>query len=291
MTQSSSPKKIFDKPFALFMGPQRAGTSWIDRYLRYRKDVCLPAHVKEVFFFDRHYGRGVEFYQDHFKPDKRHVLIAEVSTTSFDHTEAPRRVYEAFGNDIRLICPLRHPVLRSYSLYRHYRRYGIVTGSLQEACEAEPQILNSSRYASHLGRWLEFFEKDNIHFLFQEDLEVSQNSYVGKLCEALAVPYQELTEDLVGKFNAATPPQLSLIAGMAQKSADWFRNHKMYFVLNFARKLGAKELLFGKDKLDVERLVVPEDESRWLNDRLGQEVVELERLIGSVPQWHTKGES
>lgn len=103
----------FDRPFALSMGPQRSATSWLDRYLRMRGDVCLPRGVKEVFFFDRYFHRGFGFYKRHYTPNSKHSLIMEISTTSFDHPEAPSRVYKIFGDQITLICPLRHPVERS----------------------------------------------------------------------------------------------------------------------------------------------------------------------------------
>ena len=112
MSQQSK-EPLFPVPFALLIGPQRAGTTWVDRYLRSREDICLPDQVKEIFFFDRNYDRGLDFYKSHFKPDKNHRLIMEITATAFDHPQAPQRIYDTFGKNIRLICPLRHPVIRS----------------------------------------------------------------------------------------------------------------------------------------------------------------------------------
>ncbi len=87
---------FFDKNFALSIGPQRAGARWIDRYLRGRGDVCLPTHVKEIFYFDRHFERGPEFYFGHFRYLPQHKIGVEVTTTAFDHPEAPARVHQMF---------------------------------------------------------------------------------------------------------------------------------------------------------------------------------------------------
>jgi hypothetical protein len=285
MENAIAARKVFKKPFALFMGPQRAGTSWIDRYLRFRGDVCLPGPVKEVFFFDRHFSRGLDFYRAHFDPEKQHRLISEVTTTAFDHPDAPQRVFETFGTDVRLICPLRHPVTRAFSLYNHYRRYGLVSGTLEEACAQEPQILGSSRYAYHLQRWYAFFPKENIRLLFQEDLEKRQNTYVKALCEALDLPYIEVNEALAGKFNAATLPPLGALAGIAQKGADWLRGRRMYFVINMAKKMGAKELIFGRDNAEDENLKMTPVEKAWLEKNLGAEIEQLEALTGPLPHW------
>ena len=277
---------IFEKPFVLSMGPQRAGTSWLDRYLRHRDDVCLPGQVKEVFFFDRHYDKGPAFYKSHFKPEALHALVMEISTTSFDHADAPERVHEVFGDQLVMLCPLRHPVTRSYSLYQHYKRYGIVTGTLMEACKQKPQILDSSRYAAHLERWYTFFPKENIHFIFQEDLEENPNLYVQNLCSVLDIPYTDISDALLGKFNAGTTSHVHLLASLAQKGADWLRGHRLYFVINAAKKMGFKHLIFGKDKGNSEELSISDEEREWLMAQLEQEVDNLEQLIGQIPQWH-----
>lgn len=277
---------IFEKPFALFMGPQRAGTSWLDAYFRYRGDVCLPSEVKEIFFFDRHHSRGLDFYTSHFDIKPGHALIAEVSTTAFDHSDAPRRVKEIFGDDLTLICPLRMPVPRSYSLYTHYRRYGLVSGSLMEACEQEPQILNSSRYVRHLERWFEFFAPGQIHFIFQEDLEQDQERFVHNLCDLLDLTYQEVPRELTSRINVSTESQNGMLASLAQKSGDFLRERRLYWLVNAAKGLGLKDMIFGREKPENGAGGMSMLEKQWLDERLGSEVERLEALIGPIPQWH-----
>lgn len=280
--------KLFSKPFVLFMGPQRSGTSWIDRYLRTHPEICLPGEVKEVFFFDRHFGRGLDFYKSHFKENEKHNCVCEVSTTAFDHSDAPKRVYETFGDDVTLICPLRHPVRRSYSLYKHYYRYGLVSGSLQQACESEPQILSSSHYAYHLKKWMDVFPRENFHFFFQEELEENQHRYVSRICDAMGVSFKPVEHALAGRFNAATRGQLNIVAGFAQAVADILRGLRLYAVINFAKKIGLKRLIFGKEPPRSERAEMPEKDSIWLEEKLAPEVVALEELIGPVSSWRNR---
>lgn len=272
--------KVFDRPFVLSMGPQRAGTSWLDRYLRTRGDICLPGDVKEVFFFDRDYERGLQHYTAHFKPQPEHKIIMEISTTSFDHPDAPKRVYETFGKDIKLLCPLRHPVLRSYSLYLHYRRYGLVSGTLQEAYKQDPHILTSSHYATNLKRWMKYYPLEQIHFVYQETLEKNQNIYVRNVCKALDLDFIEPPEEARERYNVTTFSRIGPLAAVAQHAADWFRQRRMYFVINFAKAIGLKPLIFGKEKPDAMRGSIPEKEYQWLAKRLLPEVEKLEQLLG-----------
>lgn len=238
-------------PFALFMGPQRAGTSWIDRYMRARGDVCLPRGVKEVFFFDRHYGRGADFYAEHFTPMPQHRCMMEVSTTVFDLPEGAQRVYETFGRAVTLLCPLRHPVARSYSLYLHYKRYGLVSGSLREACAQNPQILTSSDYAVHLARWFDIFGRDAVHILFQEELDQSMDVFVRRLCGILDLPYAGVPRSSAGVYNEARRAPVPVLAKVAQRSADYLRARQLYFVINAAKAAGLKPLVFGGRRQDL----------------------------------------
>ncbi|MGH1398677.1 MAG: sulfotransferase domain-containing protein [Alphaproteobacteria bacterium] len=277
--------ELFETPFALSIGPQRAGTSWLDRYLRSRNDICVPDAVKEIFFFDRHYNRGISFYTSHFKPQKQHKTAIEITTTAFDHDGAAQRVLETCGRNIRLICPLRNPLTRSYSLYMHYKRYGIIFGDLEEACQQNPQIIESSRYAKHLQQWFDVFGAENIKILFQEDLEVNQDAYVRDVCQGLGVNYIPLSEELTDRFNATTSGASGAFARMIQRLADWLRQHKCYFVINLAKALGLKKFIFGDEKPQASGTSIPDDDRAYLEAHLKGEIEKLEAMIGPIPQW------
>jgi hypothetical protein len=275
---------IFDRPFALLMGPQRTGTSWIDRYLRARGDVALPNGVKETFFFDRRYSRGIEFYKSHFTPAPRQKLVMEVSTTSFDHPDAPKRVFENFGQNIRLLCPLRHPVTRSYSLYLHYKRYGMVTGTLQEACIQNPQILTSSHYAIHIEKWIAQFGLNKIHFLFQEQMDMDLNYYVATLCDALHIPCILPATETRTRFNSRAAAPLPGLARAAHDSAQILRRYKLYPLINAAKKIGLKNFVFGMEN-QIENTSIPADARDWLENQLSGQAGALEEIIGPVSCW------
>lgn len=275
----------FPKHFVLSFGPQRTGSSWLDRYLRARGDVCLPIGVKEVFFFDRNYDLGMEFYCSHFKIGENHKNVMEISTTAFDHPDAPARVYESFGANVTLICPLRHPVDRSYSLYLHYLRYGKVSGTLQQACMQDPRILGSSQYAKHIAYWQKFFAPDSIGYLFQEELENDQVSYIRKVCDLLGLEFMPANGDIAEKYNVTAYSKSRSLAGWAQNTADFMRRHKLYGPINFAKSLGLKRMIFGNENADAGRVHIPAPDRAWLEQQLTGQVEALEKLIGPIPQW------
>ena len=188
--EDDAAKYIFGVPFALSIGPQNCGNQALERYFRARADIAFPKDVKETFYFDRHFQRGPEFYVSHFSPEPRHRIAMELASTIFDHPNAPERVYDLLGPQVKLFCPLRHPVSRSRAVYAEYMNYGITHGSLEQAAHETPQIIFASHYAMHLERWFEKFGAQNIKLVFAEDMERDPESFFKRLCGFLSIPYQ-----------------------------------------------------------------------------------------------------
>lgn len=280
------PEPLFPAPFALFIGPQRAGTSWMYEYFLSRPDICVPEKVKEIFFFDHNYEKGFEYYSSFFTVEKQHKLALEVTTTSFHHPEVPDRIAGFFGKNIKLVCPLRHPITRSYSLYKHYLRYGIVEGSLEEAVEKCPDILKTSAYSEHLANWYRVFDKDNILICFQEYMSQDREAYLRNICAHLGIPYQPTPDHLMGYHNVSTRPPSVLIANMAQKGADFLRSQNMYGIINFAKALGLKKYIFGAENPKPEKTDIPRKDLVFLEEKLAGEVEKLEAFLGAeIPDW------
>ena len=187
---------LFSRPFALSIGPQRCGASFLQAYFKSRQDVCLPKRVDEVFFFDRHFQRGDDFYTGHFDVQDQHAIVLEVTTTIFDALEAPQHLYDVSGDDVTLFCFLRDPVARAYAVYQDLMRYGIVTGGLEEAVEQAPQILYASRYYLHLERWFKVFGQDNIKIFSYENLCEDPGAVTKSLCTYLSIPDMPPPDDI-----------------------------------------------------------------------------------------------
>ena len=105
--------------------------------------------------------------------------------------------------------------------------------------------------AEHLERWFECFGRESIRLLYQEDLETDQPGFVRDVCAALDVPYAEPSEEIRGRYNVASYSRFGTLALTAQKTADWLRGHQMYAVINAAKAVGLKRLIFGAERPDA----------------------------------------
>lgn len=281
---SGAPQSADGLPRALVVGPQKTGTTWLYTYFEGHPGVCLPRGMKETFFFDRRFERGVGWYAGLFKGAADRLPL-ELAPSYFHQVEVVERVVQTLGQPAILVV-LREPVQRSFSLYLHYRRYARTTAPLRQAVQEFPEILTSSHYATHLSRWFEAFGRERVLVSFTEDLGDDADRFVAAVCrhfglDAVDVP-AELRERRV--YRAAVPASATLAAG-AKRIADALRDAGAYGVVNLGKRLGLKRVFFGKPGgSNVPQLQA--DDAAWMREQLAGEVAELERMLGiDLSRW------
>lgn len=234
-------------PDALVIGPMRTATTWIYQYLSLRDDVCLPGGVKETFFFDRRYERGMSWYAAHFRHCSRQAKrrVVEVAPSYFHSDVAPKRVRSCLGV-VRLIVVVRDPVERAISHYHYLRSRGLVGTSLTDAIRQFPEIIDASHYYRHLRRWEAIFGEANVSLLWYEDLKMDHMKFVKDLCNSLEIPCYPVEVDL-GKTKVNTPsePWWPWLARAGRWMANWLRNYRIYTPIEVAKRLGMEKIFFG----------------------------------------------
>lgn len=266
------------RPNALIIGPMKAGTTWIQDYMEARGDVDLPRGVKETFFFDRCWHKGIRWYQRFFR-DAGHSdsgLILEVGASYFHHPEVPQRVYNTLG-DVPLVVTLRDPVKRAWSHYLHLRRYGYTRKPLQEAVDDFPAILEASRYEHCLERWYAFFPRENIHCVWQDLLSESPDAYARAVCEALQLDFAPVPDSLHRPSNEASIPQSHRVAALGRNLSRLLKSMGLYHLVNLARRLGARNLFFGRPG-SARDWKPTQEEQDWLNARLAPETHDAHKV-------------
>ena len=183
-------------PDFIIIGAQRGGTTSLYEYLTAHPDVGA-AHRKEVHFFDRHYGRGVDWYRAHFPLEGEYPIVGEASPYYLFHPSVPERLREVVP-EAKLIALLRNPVDRAYSQYHMKVSRGVESLSFDEAIEREPERLAAcddptgaawrhhsylarGRYAEQLERWLRRFSRDKMLILKSEELYAEPQRVLGQV--------------------------------------------------------------------------------------------------------------
>ena len=254
----------------LFIGPMKAGTTWIHEYLQSRGDVVLPSGVKETFFFDRNFDKGLSWYASHFSSSVvGDPLLVEVAPSYFHNDVVPVRVGETF-NDLQVIATLRHPVKRAWSHYLHLRRYGYTSKSLQDAVRDYPQIIEASRYSRCLERWGAVFGAGNVHVLWQEDMIASLDDYADRISTMLGLCVVPLDNYMRTPSNEAAVAPSAAFAALGRKISYFLRDRRLYNIVNLAKKSGLKNIFFGTPGSKSLPILSDEDFA-WLHTKLRED--------------------
>jgi len=134
-------------PSFFVVGPPRTGTSWLHDVLS--DHVSLPAPTKETRFFDLNFHRGWDWYFDHFPDAGNGRTVGEVAPTYFASRQA-RSLIARWVPDAQIVFIFRNPIERLVSLYRLKLAYGTLACGFDVALERDPELLESSLYASTL---------------------------------------------------------------------------------------------------------------------------------------------
>lgn len=243
-------------PTFLGIGVPRAGTTWLHTLLTGHPEVYLPEKRKEVRFFDRHFDRGLGWYEGFFCPDgeaHRYRAIGEISPQYFYCDECPSRISQTLPN-IKLVLMLRHPVDRAYSNYgfavqrRNYR------GSFREFVDSRPQALEKGLYSAHLRRYLRVFDRSRILALLFEEAVGDGDVVRGAVARFLEVPAEGFPVS-VGKVNASTVPRHGSLSNLAVKTGRTLRRNHLEPLVDIGARLGIRRLITKGDplpKLDPE---------------------------------------
>jgi hypothetical protein len=233
--------KALKLPQTIAVGPKRTGTTWLHGNLV--GQVGLPYGVKETQFFDKFYDRGLEWYGRHFVHCNHELPIMEVAPSYFHSQEARARIAEHIP-ECKIICTLRNPVDRAYSLYRLLKIYAKTKLTFEEAFETIPEFMESNRYVHHITAWQEIFGKDRVLIMIFDDLKKDPHNYLKKICDFVGIPEFSLNEEALKAPAKEALARNRHLAYWGEQLGYLLRSFQAYKVLNALKGLGLRKLLF-----------------------------------------------
>jgi len=276
-------------PDFLVIGLARTATTWLDQVLR--GHVGLPRDIKELDFFGKNYARGPEWYKSYFAGCDPGLPVGEICPTYFASAEVRKRIVELIPN-CKIICTLRDPVDRVYSLYTLHQR-NATTRKDFESYAAE----GWGEDAQRLKAWLESFPRENVLICLYDELESDPQAYLDRICDfigisRIAIAGSQIATERVNSFARA--PKSRRLAKRARKLVEWLTAHELYRVTQFLSQSGVWRFCFERG--DEFRRPEAEAEAR-LRARMLPEIEQIEKLIGrdlsawKLPRVHRRGES
>jgi len=209
------------KPNFLYIGPDKAGSTWLFRLLKWHPQTYVTPS-KDTLFFDEYYERGIEWYESKFSPSGRHKVIAEIGHNYLFSEEIARRIYSDLG-PVKLMVCLREPARRAYSAYLYLLKHDLYRGSFAQALDEVEELKEHGRYMKHLRLYLQKFGIDQLHVGIFDDLKESPDAFAQEIFSFLGVEKRELTEELTKKTLPAAKARSKWAAHFAKRAAWLFR--------------------------------------------------------------------
>jgi sulfotransferase family protein len=266
-------------PNFLHIGPGRTGSTWLHEVLIQHPQVYLTG-AKDLYFFNRYYDRGPDWYRAQFRDARpEHVVVGEFSVDYISCAEAPQRIRESLGPDVRLAVTIREPADRAFSAYLYLRKHGLARPSFRETAEASPMLIDDARYATHLRRYLRCFDEKALHVGLFDDLEADPQAYLDDVTDWLGIERRVVPP---GQSRAQLPASTARwlpLAMIAQRTADWVRRHDgAELVGRVKRSTLVQRALYRP--LGEQRPVMSADDAAFVRQLLEPEIAGVEEEFG-----------
>ena len=274
-------------PTFVGIGVPRGGTTWLHTLLAGHPDVYMPTRRKEIRFFDRHYEKGLGWYESFFCPPGergRYRAIGEISPQYLYCEACPERIASSLP-DAKLVVTLRHPVERAYSQYGFVVQRRNYRGSFEDFVAARPSALEKGFYSDHIRRYLRFFDRSQLLPLVFEDVFADLEAARRLVADFLDVDVEGFDGGAGGrKVNASTVPRHGRASGVAVTVGRRLRRWKLEAVVDLGRRAGVQQVISRGRALPA----LDEETRHELAEPYAQEFDELESCLGiDLGRWRS----
>ena len=265
----------------VFLGPDKAGSTWLYRVCVWHPEAVV-ARSKELFFFDRYFGRGLQWYEAQFPVAKRQSAIAVDLSHDylFSHTAA-RRLAGTFPH-ARLLVIARNPVERARSAYLYMQSQGRHLPPPERAFQDLPELLDHGLYGKYLQYWLTLFPSDQVSVVDFSQLVSDPEAFASSCLHALGATYMPtLPPELLGPVNVARQARSPVVVRYGRQFGWHLRNRGFQALVQRAKDSSLlRRLLFSKigNSEAIRNTLVPPDH---IVARLREDARVLDQLFGT----------
>jgi len=266
-------------PNFIYIGTNKAGSTWLYDVLAHHPDVYM-APSKGLYFFSKHYERGLDWYRSYFEGAGEEKIVGEISHAYMYSNDAWKRIAE-MDPAIRLMVCLREPVDRAFADYLDGVKNGFIHGDFETELEGEPPFLQRSHYTRYLAPYIAQFGRDSIHVGVFDELSADPNAYAKKIFAFLGIEELELSHAQRQKMMPAGTPRSLLIARLAKKASYTVRALGLRGLQGrVKRSRTVRNILYRPFEADEKPRMLPQTRER-LRERFDEEIEQLDELLGT----------
>jgi len=243
------------------IGAGKSGSTWLYNNIISHPDV-YDGNPKEIQFFNKHYDKGIEWYNSYFS-DSGDKVCGEFSVQYLLCPECPQKIKKHFP-DAKLIVILRDPVKRMYSDYLHsIRKNDISQGTEYKEFIKDKKKLMSGVYYEYLKRYYDYYDPKKIKVLILEDVVADQERYIKEVYQYIGLKnVAYVPEDLSVKINKSVEYKYLFLENIVTNVSRFMNNAGMGLMVERLKRIGVPDLIRKYNKVkDLEYCVRSEDEA------------------------------
>jgi len=239
------------------VGAPKAGTTSLFHYLDAHPEIKMSSEKEPDYFSDKelseqglYYGGSridtLEKYNKLFLDGEKQKIMGEGSVSYLFYPDVPLRIKE-YNPESKIIIMLRNPVERAFSHYLMDYRLGLTSASFESEFNKKEglnfqQYFLLGNYSSQIKRYLDIFEKENIHIVWYSDFKKNSEKEVKEVFNFIGID-SSFKIDFETIHNSFTMPKNNFIRMLY--SVVWFRK---FLTFLFPSKLikSVRNILFRK---------------------------------------------
>ena len=231
-------------PSVIFVGPLKTATSYIYNYFLNHASVGTSEPIKEIFYYDKHYNQGKDWYLSHFLPQPKHNILIDISPSYLIEADAIKRI-KTDNPNVKIIMTLRDPVERYLSHVRHHISHGYSYTGFENLQREHPKISQGSQYENFVDAWINEFGEENVSLFDYKDLTKDPVNFMKKICETIGVPFNA-DFDFEHRVNTATTARSPRITRFSHIIIHFLIKNGLANIIYAVKKTGLKKLLLKK---------------------------------------------
>jgi hypothetical protein len=264
-------------PNFLIIGAPRSGTTWIEKNLREHPEVFMPK-TKELHFFDKHYEKGIGYYESCFSDCGAQKAIGEATPGylhgAYSQNDIPALIKQHLPN-VKMIASLRNPIERAYSRFLHSKaRFDRnIQMSFEDKLKDRPEFIEEGMYYDQLQRYYALFPRENILVLLFDELKSDPKSFMRQIFEFIGVePNFETGWETVRVNQAAGKGNLAKSPFFLANLSKVLMRLRMHSLAQFVQDINSSDEPPMSEEMRKTLQAVYCDQNRKLEELIGRDL-------------------
>ena len=260
----------------LYIGPDKSGSTWLYEIFKQHPQIFVP-EIKDIYFFDRYYHKGWNWYLSFFKGSEGYKAVGEISHDYMFSIEAMNRIRNNLP-EAKIFTVLRNPFEKVWSHYLFLIRSGITKAPFEVVIKTHPELIEKCLYGKYLSKYIDKFDREKFKIFFYDDLKRNPKEFARSIFDYLGVDFIE-TIDYNRKSLPASKPRSFYLAKAAKKTANLLRELGFLTLLGKLKRNKYIQTILYKPYNEGEKPEMKKEDFELVYDIFKTDIEILENLL------------